>query len=337
MVMHVLRVSENNLMKRKRRTMKAFAYILLTILLVGFCVVGCSKDSGKSADELNAEAMKLLQSGQHDQALENAMAALEKSEKENGADNPEMATSLEILGLVYQAKGDAVKAESEFLRALSIVKTSYGPNSGQAAKIMNNLAGLYYAQDQYILAASFFKQSLAILEKMLPADDSRLATLQKNIDVCESMQRGEKSGQSADQTDSAGSVERAAFQPEASEQPSSVENLQDLVPQQVKESMTSQLAKQNIFISDLAPLPPVLIENRGMVFPYNALKKGKDNDSAQKIVILFAAIKNPENPNAMIFQQCRLISQTSYLAALEKGGAVQLKQELQEVFPGLYL
>ena len=267
-----------------------------------------------------------------------AMAALEKSEKENGADNPAMATSLEILGLVYQAKGDAGKAESEFLRALSIVKQYYGPNSGQSAKIMNNLAGLYYAQNQYILASSFFKQSLAILEKMLPADDPRLATLQKNIDVCESMQsEGGEGEQPADQPDSADSVKLAALQSETSEKPSSAEKVQDLVPQQVKESMTSQLAKQNIFISDLAPLPPVMIENKGMVFPYNALRKGKDQGTAQKIVVLFAAIKNPESPNAMVFQQCRLISQTSYLAALEKGGAVQLKKELQEVFPGLYL
>ena len=317
--------------------MKAFAYISLTILLAGFCIVGCSKDSGKTVAELNAEATKLLQSGQHDRALESAMAALEKSEKENGADNPATVTSLEILGLVYQAKGDSANAESEFLRALTIVKKSAGPNSGEAAKIMSNLAGLYYAQNQYILAASFFKQSLAIAEKQFPAGDPRLATLQKNIDVCESMQRGEKPDQSADQNDSAGGGELAAFQPEASEKPSSVETVQDLVPQQVKESMTSQLAKQNIFISDLAPLPPVLIDNKGMVFPYNALKKGKDNDSAQKIVVLFAAIKNPENPNAMIFQQCRLISQTSYLAALEKGGVVQLKKELQDVFPGIYL
>ena len=318
--------------------MKTFAYISLTILLTGFCIVGCSQDSGKSIGELNAEATNFLQSGQYDQALEKAMAALEKSEKENGAENPAMATSLEIMGLVYQAKGDGVKAESEFLRALSIVKKFYGPNSGQSAKIMNNLAGLYYAQNQYILAASFFKQSLAILEKMLPVEDPRLVTLQKNIDVCESMQRGEGAAvQSSVQADSADGGELAAIQPEASEKPSSVEKVQDLVPQKVKESMISQLAKQNIFISDLAPLPPVLIENKGMVFPYNALKKGKDNDSAQKIVILFAAIKNPDNPNAMIFQQCRLISHTSYLSAMQKGGVAQLKQELQDVFPGLYL
>ena len=204
---------------------------------------------------------------------------------------------------------------------------------------MNNLAGLYYAQNQYILAASFFKQSLAIVEKMLPADDPRLVTLQNNIDVCEKMQRGEKPGQSAEEGKSGpANIGLAnASQTDSPAKTPPVSLAQDLVPQQVKESMLSQLAKQNIFISDLEPLPPVLIESKGMVFPYNALKKNKDNDSAQKIVVLFAAIKNPENPKAVIFQQCRPISQTSYLSAMQKGGVVQLKKELKDVFPGLYL
>ena len=78
--------------------MKTFAYISVTILLIGFCIVGCSQDSGKSVDELNAEATKLLQSGQKDQALEKAMAALKKSEKENGANQPDTVMSLEIMG-----------------------------------------------------------------------------------------------------------------------------------------------------------------------------------------------------------------------------------------------
>lgn len=320
--------------------MKFFIRIMLFGVMMGFCLLGCSGENEQTVEMLNNEALNLAKAGLYDQALEKAMAALEKSEKKNGANNPATAASLEILGLVYQAKGDEEKAESEFLRALSVVKKSYGPNSGQSAKIMNNLAGLYYAQDQYILAASFFKQSLAILEKMLPADDPRLATLQKNIDVCESMQSG---GGAAEQSAEEGKSGPAnidlanASQTDSPVKTPPVNLTQDLVPQQVKESMTAQLAKQNIFISDLEPLPPVLIESKGMVFPYNALKKEKDQGAAQKIVVLFAAIKNPQNPNAMIFQQCRLISQTSYLAALEKGGMPQLKQELQEVFPGLYL
>ena len=128
--------------------MRIFVYRILIFIFIGVCVTGCSKDSDQTVDVLNAEALRLVQAGQHEQALEKAMAALEKAEKEYGADNPAMATSLEILGLVYQAKGDAGKAESQFLRALSIVKRSVGSNSGEAAKIMNNLAGLYYAQNQ---------------------------------------------------------------------------------------------------------------------------------------------------------------------------------------------
>ncbi len=243
------------------------------------------------------------------------------------------------MGLVYQAMGDPENAEIAFLRALSVVRKSDGPDSVEAAKITNNLAGLYYAQNKYNLATSFFKQSLAIGEKQFPANDPRLPVMRKNIEVCEGLLSGGTAAKSAEEEKPGpANIDSAnASQTDSPVQIPTVNLNQDLVPQQVKESMTSQLAKQNIFISDLEPLSPVSIESKGMVFPYNALKKGKDKDSAQKIVVLFAAIKNPENPNAMIFQQCRLISQTSYLSALEKGGSGQLKKELQEVFPGLYL
>ncbi|MDA3894883.1 MAG: tetratricopeptide repeat protein [Desulfobacteraceae bacterium] len=319
--------------------MKAFIYMMLTLLLVGICITGCSNDSGQTVEAMNAEALKLVQVGQKDQALEKAKAAVEKSEKENGIDHPNSAMSLETLGLVYQSMGDADRAQSFLLRALSIVKKSYGPNSGQAAKIMNNLAGLYYAQNQNILAASFFKQSLAILEKLLPADDSRLETLHKNIDVCESMQSGgatdEPEGEG--KTGPVGEDSANASQTDPSVKTPPVNMVQDLVPQQIKDSMLSQLAQQNIFISDLDPRPPVRVDNKGIVFPYHALKKSKDSDAVQEIVVLFAAIPNPEKPKAFVFQQCRLISHTSYMSALEKGGSAQLKQELQDVFPSLYL
>lgn len=316
--------------------MKSFVYMILALLLICFCIAGCSNDT---VDALNSEALKLAQAGQHEQALEKAMAALEKSEMENGAGHPNTVMSLEILGLVYQAMGDAGNAESAFLRALSVAKRSAGPDSGEAAKMMNNLGGLYYAQNQYSPAASFFKQSLAIVEKQIPENDPRLVILRKNIDVCEAMQSG-VTGQASGNKVIDGETTAAASQNDSLGAPlmnSPVNIVQDLVPQQVKDSSISQLAKQNIFISDLESRASVLIENKGMVFPYYALKKGKDTDAVQEVVVLFAAIKNPQNPNAMIFQQCRLISHTSYLAALEKGGQVQLKKELLDVFPSLYL
>jgi len=316
--------------------MKAFHYMML-LLLMGICVAGCSKDRGQTVEELNVKALNLLQAGLHDQALAKATAALEKSEKERGAGHPATVMSLEIIGLVYEAMGDAGKAESMFLRALSVVKESVGSDTEEAAKIMNNLAGLYYAQNQYDKAVSFFKQSLAVGEKQLPADDPRLAIMRKNIAICERLQNNGAAAQSAEGPGIVGQDLAADSQTSAPIQSPPMNLVQDLVPQEVKDSMVSHLARQNILISDLEPQPPVLIEGKGMVFPYHALKKGKETDAVQEIIVLFAAIKNPEKPNAMIFQQCRLISHASYLAAIEKGGMAQLKQEIQEVFPTLYL
>ncbi|RJP91415.1 MAG: tetratricopeptide repeat protein [Desulfobacteraceae bacterium] len=310
--------------------MKAFICMLITLLLMGICVAGCSKDSDQTVEEMNAESLKQMQSGQIELALGKAMAALELAEKENGADHPATVMSLETLGLVYQAMGDAEKAESNYLRALSILKKSSSPDTEEAAKIMNNLAGLYYTKKQNGEAASFYKQALAIVEKKFPAEDPRLEVLRKNIGICEGINNGEAGGQPVENSTAAIQNMPAAKNPP-------VNMVQDLVPQQVKDSMVKQLADQNIFITDLEPRSPVVIDKKGVVFPYRGVKKGKDAGSAQEIIVLFAAISNPEKPNAVIFQQCRLISHISYLSAMEKGGIAQLKQEIKEVFKDLYL
>ncbi|MFZ2630256.1 MAG: tetratricopeptide repeat protein [Desulfosalsimonadaceae bacterium] len=317
--------------------MKAFVYMTLALLLIGGFIAGCSKDSDQTVDVLNADALKLAMAGKVDQALEKATAAVEKAEKEDGADHPNTAMSLETLGLVYQAKGDAEKAETAYLRALSIVKKTSGPDSEGAAKIMNNLAGLYYAKKQNAEAASFYKQALAIVEKKFPADDPRLAVLRKNIGVCEGMLNGGAAAQPAGSPVPGGGNTEAVSQAAVPVKAPPANPTQDLVPKQIKDSMTAQLAQQNIFISDLKPRPPVPIDKKGIVFPYHALKKEKGTEAVQEVVMLFAAVVNPQKPNAVIFQQCRLISHTSYLSALEKGGVAQLKQEIQEVFKNLYL
>ena len=296
--------------------MKAFSYIMLALLFIGVCMTGCSNDS--DVKSLNAEALKLAMAGKVDEAMEKATAALEKAEKENGAFHLLTAMSLETLGTVYQAKGDADKAESSYLQALSIVQKTIGPDSGEAAKIMNNLAALYYSKKENDKAASFYKQTLAIVEKRFDADDPRLAVLRKNISICEGKGSGGEDAWAAqkpfsDKEDFPEGSQTLApmFCPPGSES-------KDLVPQQIKDSMFSQLAQQNIFISDLDPLPQVDIDNKGIVFPYHAMKKGKDSDSAQEIVVLFASVYKPEKPDTVVFQQCRLISYTSYLASLEK-------------------
>ena len=301
--------------------MKFFYHVAMTMVVIVMCCAGCSKDSNKTVEELNKQAMQLLQSDQADKALETVTDALEKTEKEYGAEHQETAMCLETMGIVYQAMKEPLKAESAYKRALSIIYKIKGEDSIESAKILNNLAGLFYSQKQYSSAASIFKKSLAIGEKKFSSDDPRLAMLQKNIKICEDLQNGKEPSPSSEQV--AGKSD-------------SQNKIQDLVPDQVKQSMLSQLAKQNIFITDLQPRNPVKIDNKGIVFPYHALKKSKDSDSAQEVVVLFASIANPEKQGAFLFQKCRLISFRSYLSTMKEGGVAQLKKELIEVFPGLY-
>ncbi len=301
--------------------MKFFYHVAMTMVVIVMCCAGCSKDSNKTVEELNKQAMQLLQSDQADKALETVTDALEKAEKEYGAEHQETAMCLETMGIVYQAMKEPLKAESAYKRALSIIYKIKGEDSIESAKILNNLAGLFYSQKQYASAASIFKQSLAIVEKEFAADDPRLEMLRKNIKICEDLKNGKEPSPLAEQV--AGKSD-------------SQNKIQDLVPDQVKQSMLSQLAKQNIFITDLQPRNPVKIDNKGIVFPYHALKKSKDSDSAQEVVVLFASIANPEKQGAFLFQKCRLISFRSYLSTMKEGGVAQLKKELIEVFPGLY-
>ncbi len=297
--------------------MKFFYHFVMAMVLVVMCCGGCSKDSNNTVEELNNKALKLLQVNQPDKALETVTAALKKAETELGVEHHETAMCLETLGVVYQAVKEPLKAESAYKRALSITSKVKGEDSLESAKILNNLGALFYSQKQYASAVTIYKQSLAIVENMFSSDDPRLESIRKNIKICEDLQNGKSPSQMAGTDDSQKYV-------------------QDLVPDQVKQSMLSQMAKHNIVLTDLSPRSPVRINNKGIVFPYHALKQGDDSDAVQEIVVLFASIANPENQGAFIFQNCRLISFQSYLSALKTGGVAQLKKELIEVFPDLY-
>jgi tetratricopeptide (TPR) repeat protein len=289
-------------------------FIVAAVLMTGLCA-GCSDDKKKSVQELNTKAMTLLQQNQVSKALKTITLAVERAEAEYGPDHLETAKSLETLALIHQAGREYEKAEDAAKRALAIITSASGEDSVDAAKAMNALAGLYYAQKKYPEAMDYFKQALAVVEKRVPADDPSLEILKTNIETCEAQQKGEPLPGLAEQ---------------------SAPGIPDLVPQPVKQAMLDQFAKQNIFIVNLQPQPPIQMGEKGMILPYHALKTDKDGASAQEVVVLFASISNPEKTGTYIFQQCRLISYRSYLETLSEGGIEKLKKELVEVFPALY-
>jgi tetratricopeptide (TPR) repeat protein len=91
---------------------------------------------------------------------------------------------------LYQAPARYAEAEPLFKRSLALKESSLGPThpslaptlgNPDVAMSLNNLASLYEAQGRYPDAEPLYKQSLAILEKLLGKDHPNIATSLSNL------------------------------------------------------------------------------------------------------------------------------------------------------------
>jgi len=74
------------------------------------------------------------------------MRALGIAEKVQGAEHPDVATSLNNLAMLYKDQGRYQEAEPLLKRALGIREKFLGPDHPDLADSFNNLALLYYIQ-----------------------------------------------------------------------------------------------------------------------------------------------------------------------------------------------
>ncbi len=82
---------------------------------------------------------------------EKQLAAAVKEAEGFGAQDPRLATTLNYLGLVYDAQGKYAEAEPLYKRSLAIREKALGPEHADVAMSLNNLALLYKAQGRYPL------------------------------------------------------------------------------------------------------------------------------------------------------------------------------------------
>ena len=106
-------------------------------------------------------------------------AALKEAEA-FGPDDVRLATSLNELGLVYDAQGNYGEAEPLYKRALPILEKALGPEHPNVAASLNNFAELYRKQGRYEAAKPLYKRALAVLEKALGPDHPNVATVLGN-------------------------------------------------------------------------------------------------------------------------------------------------------------
>ena len=80
---------------------------------------------------------------------------------------PEVATTLNNLAVLYRQKGDYAKAEPLLLRGLAITEKRVGPDHTSVTPTLNNLASIYRSQGEFTKAEGLYRRALAIREKAL--------------------------------------------------------------------------------------------------------------------------------------------------------------------------
>jgi tetratricopeptide (TPR) repeat protein len=114
---------------------------LLAIPQTGFTQSGNVWDRA-DALKLTQQVIELNKQGRYSEAVPSAERALSILEGALGPDHPDVATSLNNLGLLYQNLGQYSAAESLYKRSLAIKERVLGPNHLDVSATLNNLANL---------------------------------------------------------------------------------------------------------------------------------------------------------------------------------------------------
>lgn len=121
-------------------------------LLILSALPAFAESTANEWELLIQEVNSLYQQGQYDGAIVVAGNALEVAMGNVGPDHPEVATSLNILGLLYKLKGQYAEAEPFFKRALAMKEKVFGPNHPALGTSLENLAELYEATGRQVEA-----------------------------------------------------------------------------------------------------------------------------------------------------------------------------------------
>jgi CHAT domain-containing protein len=155
------------------------AYSLLAF--ISLQVLAQTNDPLAEARRLNDKCLGLLDAGKYDEAIEPCQRVLAVVEKALGSEHPDVATLLNNLAELYDAKGDYTKAEPLMQRALTISEKALGPEHPDVASSLNNLAVLYYAKGDYAKTESLMQRALAIYENVLGSEHPSVASSLSNL------------------------------------------------------------------------------------------------------------------------------------------------------------
>jgi CHAT domain-containing protein/Tfp pilus assembly protein PilF len=133
--------------------------------------------------QLTEQASQLREHGKAAEATALAQEAVRVAQATYGPDRPQIALSLNLLGLLLKEQEKFADAETDLRSALAINVKVYGQQSRDVATILNNLADLYRVEGKYGDGEKLFLQALSIHEKILGPNDPAVATDANNLAV----------------------------------------------------------------------------------------------------------------------------------------------------------
>lgn len=151
------------------------------IRALGPTAVARAQDARTQATWLGAEGALLSQMGKYAEANDLFERALALKEKALGPDHPDVAASLNNLGMMHRHLGDHPRAKATHERALALQDKALGPDHPDVAGSLTNLGMVLCDLGDYPKALATFERAHGLLEKALGPDHPYVATSLNNL------------------------------------------------------------------------------------------------------------------------------------------------------------
>lgn len=119
----------------------------------------------------------------YDLALEYYNKALTFAKEKYGEGHPDVATSYNNIGGVYDSQGDYAKALENYERSLKIRLGIFGEDHPDVATSFNNIGAIYNSQGDYERALENYEKALKICLEKLGEDHPYVKTVKDSIEV----------------------------------------------------------------------------------------------------------------------------------------------------------
>ena len=124
-----------------------------------------------------------VQNNKHRGSLVDAQTSLRIRRELLGASHPDVAVSLNSLGMLHRLLGEYTEAVPMLRQAWEVRRQALGEEHPQTALSLNNLGQAYYSAGNWVEAAECFQRSLSILEKVVGPRHNAYITALNNLAV----------------------------------------------------------------------------------------------------------------------------------------------------------